>query len=55
MIPGYIDKKTDRVNSLLERVYGEKWELRQRKEKMFSQESNELTSDNNGKGEDLDG
>ncbi|MDE7432011.1 MAG: hypothetical protein K2N34_08870 [Lachnospiraceae bacterium] len=26
-----------------------------RKEKMFSQESNELTSDNNGKGEDLDG
>lgn len=26
-----------------------------RKEKMFNQESNELTSDNNGKGEDLDG
>lgn len=26
-----------------------------RKEKMFSQESNGLTSDNNGKGEDLDG
>ena len=26
-----------------------------RKEKMFNQEGNELTSDNNGKGEDLDG